>query len=79
METTTNPARPPVAEPEPKSTDPLFPLLALPELKSRTPLVPTAPEFDERILIVPLLVAVPSPLETLIAPPVLTVLRPEAA
>jgi hypothetical protein len=57
--------------------EPLFPSLDEPELKSKAPLTPAAPAFVLRILTVPLVVAVPSPLEILRAPPVCTVLRPE--
>jgi len=55
---------------------PLFPLLALPELNTSIPLVPVFPAFMLRIETMPLLVAVPSPLDTLNAPPECTVLRP---
>jgi hypothetical protein len=65
-----------VAEPEPTKIAPLLPLLALPELKTSMPLLPASPAFVLRIVTMPLVVAVPSPLPKLTAPPVLTVLRP---
>jgi len=70
------PPRPKVADPEPSNKAPLLPLLELPVLKISIPLAPVAPALVDRRLITPLLVAVPSPPETVIAPPVLTVLRP---
>jgi len=45
-------------------------------LKNKAPLEPDTPPFDERIRTSPLVVAVPSPLNRLNKPPVLTVLRP---
>jgi len=58
---------------------PLFPLTAVPLLKYNAPLEPATPLFVDRILMSPLLVAVPSPLAKLNRPPVLTVLRPAIA
>jgi len=73
----TMPLRPAVDAPEPSQIAPLLPLLALPELNTRIPLEPVDPEFMLRIVTMPLVVAVPSPLLRLKAPPVNTVLRPE--
>jgi len=56
---------------------PLFPALALPELNTSMPLTPETPAFMLRMVTMPLLDAVPSPLERLNAPPVWTTLRPE--
>jgi len=53
---------------------PLFPALALPELNTSMPLTPETPAFMLRMFTMPLLVAVPSPLERLNAPPVWTTL-----
>jgi len=53
-----------------------LPLLALPLLKTNIPLTPEAPELILRMLIIPLVVAVPSPLARVKEPPVFTVLRP---
>jgi hypothetical protein len=71
------PERPDVAAPVPTITAPVLPLLVLPELKTNIPLVPMSPAFMVLIVIMPLLVAVPSPLDKLKVPPVFTVLRPE--
>jgi hypothetical protein len=49
---------------------PLLPLLAVPELKTSIPEAPFVPAFAVRILRLPLVVAVPSPLSTVKAPPV---------
>jgi len=70
------PPLPDVAAPLPNSMAPLFPLLELPELNNSTPLPPEEPALILRIVIVPLLDAVPSPLEKLRDPPVVVVLRP---
>jgi hypothetical protein len=56
---------------------PLFPPLDDPELKSNAPLPPVYPALALRIVTVPLVVAVPSPLDMLKAPPVWTEERPE--
>ena len=72
----TRPARPVVATPEPSSSAPLLPLTELPELNTSAPLTPLTPAFVLRIVITPLVVAVPSPAAMLTAPPVCTVLRP---
>lgn len=79
MVTKRSPARPWVAAPEPRSNEPLFPLLLLPVENVRRPLVPPEPAFVLIIDIMPLLVAVPSPLVKLRAPPVFTVLMPADA
>jgi hypothetical protein len=55
---------------------PELPELVVPELKTSIPLTPPVPEFADRMLIIPLDVAVPSPDPILTDPPVLTVLRP---
>jgi hypothetical protein len=65
--------------PEPILKSPELPLLALPELNTNIPLLPIAPALALLIEIIPLLVAVPSPLDKLIAPPVSVVLRPPEA
>jgi hypothetical protein len=52
-------------------TEPLTPLDAVPELNTSAPLMPTTPAFADRTVTAPLLVAVPDPLATSIAPPVL--------
>jgi hypothetical protein len=57
---------------------PLFPLLEEPELNTNDPLLPLTPAFMLRIVIVPLLEAVPSPLDTLNNPPDAVVLRPDS-
>jgi len=75
-ESNKRPARPEVAAPEPSKTAPLLPLLALPDEKMSIPLTPADPAFKLRIVTMPLVVAVPSPLETSNDPPVLLVLRP---
>ena len=58
---------------------PLFPLLALPELNTSISLAPSKPALMLRMVTMPLLVAMPSPLAKLTAPPVSTVLRPANA
>jgi hypothetical protein len=50
-----------VEAPVPTSIAPLFPLTAVPELKISMPLTPDVPELIERIVMIPLDVAVPSP------------------
>jgi len=57
-------------------TDPLLPELVVPELKNKVPLAPATPALVLRILMSPLVVAVPSPDVKYKDPPVLTVLRP---
>ena len=57
---------------------PLFPAFDVPVLNTSIPLDPDAPEFALRITMLPLVDAVPSPLCTLRAPPVVAVLRPAA-
>jgi hypothetical protein len=60
------------------ATWPAFPLLEDPELKTSDPLLPLTPAFMLRIVTVPLLEAVPSPLDTLNTPPDTAVLRPDS-
>ena len=60
----------------PRISAPLLPFFELPELKTSAPLTPLTPELVLRIVMTPLVVAVPSPAETLTVPPVCTVLRP---
>mgnify|MGYP004284218933 CR=1 FL=1 len=60
-----------MAAPEPRISAPLLPFFELPELNTSAPLTPLTPEFVLRIVITPLVVAVPSPAATLTAPPVL--------
>ncbi len=57
---------------------PLFPLLEEPELNTSDPLLPATPAFMLRMVTVPLLEAVPSPLDKLRTPPDAAVLRPES-
>jgi len=76
--TTIAPLRPAVDVPEPKKTAPELPLVAVPVLKYSAPLAPLVPPFADRILTMPLVVAVPSPLTKLNKPPVFTVLKPAA-
>jgi hypothetical protein len=63
------PPRPPDAAPDPSCTTPEFPPLDDPELNIKAPLTPDCPAFVLRIIMEPLLVAVPSPLDKLRAPP----------
>jgi hypothetical protein len=74
--TSTEPDRPPVAAPVPMTTAPEFPDAVVPELNTSMPLTPDTPEFALRILMIPDVVAVPSPDPMLTSPPVLVVLRP---
>jgi len=76
--TSTIPPRPAVATPLPMTTPPLFPELEDPELKYNAPLTPAAPLFRLRMITSPLVVAVPSPEDSRILPPVCTVLLPAA-
>jgi len=73
------PALPKDAAPDPTKTRPLFPDEDEPVLKYTAPLAPLDPALAERILTIPLVVAVPSPLTKLNKPPVLAELRPEKA
>ena len=50
------------------------PVLEVPEVKLKRPLAPAVPAFAVRIVIFPLVVAVPSPVVIEIEPPVRTVL-----
>ena len=68
------PPVPAVAAPEPIQTVPVVPSLDVPELNVITPLTPEVPALAVRIVIVPLVVAVPSPVVIEIEPPVRTVL-----
>ena len=61
MLTSTMPARPAVAAPEPSISAPLLPSTEVPELKTSAPLTPEVPELIDRIVMAPLDVAVPSP------------------
>ena len=70
------PPRPEVAAPLPMYKAPLLALIDVPELKTSRPLTPVLPEFAVRIVILPLLLAVPSPVSKLRKPPVCTVLTP---
>jgi hypothetical protein len=55
---------------------PVVPELDVPELNVITPLTPDVPAFAERIVIAPVVVAVPSPDVSVIAPPVCLAPRP---
>ena len=68
------PDLPPVAVPVPIEIEPDVPELAVPELNVSKPLTPLSPAFDDTIVIAPLVLAIPWPLITPIAPPVCTVL-----
>jgi len=72
-----DPPRPAVAAPVPIQICPELPLLDEPELKIKTPDTPDKPAFAVRIVTVPLVKVVPSPLDRLNAPPVWAMLRPE--
>jgi hypothetical protein len=61
---------PPVAPPLPIEIDPLVPEDDVPELKLSTPLTPLAPAFALRMMIAPLVVAVPLPVVNATYPPV---------
>ena len=70
-DTTTSPPRPfAAAAPLPSSTLPLLPPLLDPELNISTPLLPASPPFTLRITTAPDVDAVPSPDDTVTAPPV---------
>ena len=69
-----DPALPVVAAPEPIEIEPVLPELDVPELKTSTPLTPLSPAFAVLIVMAPLVLAMPCPLLTPIAPPVWTVL-----
>ena len=68
----------PSQRPSPTYSAPLLPSTRCARAEHQRPLAPSAPEFALRIEITPLLVAVPSPLSRLSAPPVCTVLRPDS-
>ena len=65
-----SPPLPPVAAPLATLIDPLEPELVVPEAKLNIPLVPAVPASVLLRTIIPLEVAVPSPVARLIAPPV---------
>jgi hypothetical protein len=64
------PPLPPVAAPVPIEILPDPPELEVPELNTTIPLEPLSPALDDLIAIAPLLVEIPIPLTTPIAPPV---------
>ena len=66
------PPLPPVAAPEPIEIDPEVPRLVVPVLNTSKPLMPWSPAFDVRMLIAPLLEAVPCPARRMMSPPVCT-------
>ena len=70
----TAPPLPPVEAAEPFEMAPVVPELDVPELNDSKPLTPFAPALDVRIVIAPLVLAMPWPLVTPMAPPVSTVL-----
>jgi hypothetical protein len=72
------PPLPSAAEEEPIDRNPEVPDVDDPELNTSTPLVPAIPEFDDLIVRAPLVVAVPWPATMPTAPPVWTVLSPDA-
>ena len=57
-------------------TLPLLPTLEVPVLKPNAPLTPLLPALAERMRIAPLVLAVPAPLRTVMAPPVAMLLSP---
>jgi hypothetical protein len=77
IDTVIVPARPAVAAPLPISIAPLLPAVLMPELKTIMPLLPLLPPFMVRIRTAPEVVKVPSPDDTLRAPPVREVDPPE--
>ena len=74
----TSPARPAVAAPVPTMIEPVLPPCDVPDEKISMPLTPVVPEFAVRIVIMPLDVDVPSPVEIPRAPPVCGRDRPVA-
>jgi hypothetical protein len=70
----TLPPVPAVAAPLPIAIAPVLPELDVPELNVSAPLKPAVPAFAVRIVIAPLVVAVPSPVVIETEPPVTTVL-----
>ena len=72
------PPAPDVAAPDPIDTEPVEPELDVPELNFSRPDAPVAPALADAIVTAPLVLAMPWPLVTPIAPPVCTVLRPKA-
>ena len=75
--TATLPPVPPVAEPDPMPSGPELPPFDVPEENDIAPDPPAAPEFADLMTRAPDEVAVPSPLDMNITPPVCTVERPE--
>jgi hypothetical protein len=65
-----SPALPPVAAPVENKTFPAVPELVVPEVNSSCPLLPFTPAFDVVKTIDPVLVNVPSPVESDTDPPV---------
>ena len=74
----TAPALPPVDAAVPIAKRPEEPVVDVPELNDRTPLIPASPALDDVIVIAPLVLAMLCPLNTPTAPPVWTVLSPDA-
>jgi hypothetical protein len=72
-----DPAVPPVAAPVPIESEPDEPELLVPELNVRRPVTPPSPAFEVRIVIAPLVLAMPCPLVRPMAPPVSLLLSPE--
>ena len=72
------PPLPLVDAPEPIEMAPDEPELAVPELNESNPLTPLSPALAETMVIAPLVLAMPCPLATPTAPPVRTVLWPDA-
>ena len=73
------PPVPPVAGPDPTNMDPLLPSLVVPDENATSPLAPAAPEFADLMVNAPDEVAVPSPLDMYMTPPVFTVDLPACA
>jgi hypothetical protein len=70
------PPLPPSAAPVFTSTSPDEPTLVVPELKLSAPLTPLVPAFAVFIVIEPDVVAVPTPVDIEMAPPVFEAERP---
>ena len=64
------PPLPPVAVPLPIEMEPDEPEFAVPELNTSTPLTPASPALEVRIVIAPLVLAMPCPLSMPMEPPV---------
>ena len=67
---------PPVATPVPREIVPDEPELVVPELNLSDPLTPASPALDVRIVMAPLVLAMPWPVVMSTVPPVATVLSP---